>query len=384
MSGYEDEAPAYRTIRMTVQDSPIAAFADQEAWLARERYPRLQGVEPAEYFFAKERETGGWELSEYGASVPQQARDSLGSYFRRHAHDAELAGADDDRRRWMAAALRMDREVVDDVRVMGERFRIVRVAHFIRLGDSGPEPPRPSDPDPGEVGEAYRLPSGTKGFVVDPDTGTGLSDGILKLDLIQSAGILRGAPPEMTEEARRAVHTHAGGVLLPAVFLICARTDGKWRFHNPGATHATPQAARDDLAMWLRVMAPFTLELTGAERTAYAEAADRLDQKRSNTLTVDGSRFRVTRAERLVRIGPDGPEGPRPSDFDPEPPVEIQTRQLRAQGLGPEDPEDSGETDEPDEATEPDECTLEFKRLMAAEEARRAAAKERGRRRNHG
>jgi hypothetical protein len=374
MSGYEDEVPAYRTIRMTVQEGPIAAFADQEAWLARDRYPKLRGVGLAEYFYAKELETGGWELPEFGASTPQGARDSLGSYFRRHAHDAELAGDEKARRRWMTAALRMDREVVDEVRVMGERLRIIRVAHFIRLGDAGPEPPRPSDPDPGEVGEAHRLPSRNKGFVVDPYTGTGVSEGILKLDLIQSVGILRGAPPEMAEEARRAAHTHPGGVLLPAVYLICDRTDRKWQFHNPGTTHATPQAARDALARWLRVMAPFTLELTEAERTAYAEAADRLDEKRANTLTVDGHRFRVTRAERLVRIGPDGPESPRPSDFDPEPPVEVQTRQLKEQGLWREE----------EELSEPDERALEFKRLVEEEEARRIAAKEERRRRRRG
>nr|WP_245685843.1 DUF5954 family protein [Streptomyces niveus] len=37
--------------------------------------------------------------------------------------------------------------------------------------------------------------------------------------------------------------------------------------------------------------------------------------------------------EQLVRIGPDGPEGPRPSAFDPEPPVELHSKQLREQGL---------------------------------------------------
>jgi hypothetical protein len=408
MSGYEDNAPAYLTVRMTQQDSPVAAFADQEAWHARERYPQLHGVGIAEYFWARERETGGWELSEYGGSWPQQARDSLGSHFRLRAQAVEkaaekaaaeaaeaavphadgpageAAGQTADKpagtaagekaagaaKKWMAAALRMDREVVDDIEVMGERFRIIRTAHFIRSGTAGPEPPRPSDPDAGEVGESYRVPSRTKGFVVDPHTGTGLSDGILKLDLLPLAAILPGAPDEMNDDARLAVHRYPGGVLLPAAFLISDRVDGRWEFHDPGSTYSTPQGARDALAYWLRVMAPFSLRLPDGKRAEYAAAADRLDEKRANTVSVDGHRFRVTRVERLVRIGPDGPEGPRPSDYDPEPPVEVQTRQLQDQGVIDEEGNDL-------RPRETDPRTAELKALWEQEEARHLAAKAR-------
>jgi hypothetical protein len=118
-------------------------------------------------------------------------------------------------------------------------------------------------------------------------------------------------------------------------------------------------------------MAPVTLRLSEEERTAYARAADRLDDRRSNVVSLAGGhRFRVTRVERLVRIGPDGPEGPRRSDFDPEPPIEVHTRQLKEQGLWKEE----------DEPLEPDERTLELKRLWEAEERRRVAARERRRR----
>ncbi|MEU1626760.1 DUF5954 family protein [Streptomyces sp. NPDC020096] len=364
MSGYEDKVPSYLMVRVTPQEGPIAAFAEQEAWQARERYPELMGVGVPEFFHATEWEAGGWELSEYGADTPQQARDSLGSRFRMRAKDA---GEDRVRRKWMAAALRMDREVVDDVRVLGERFRIVRASQFIRMSGSGPEPPRPSDPDPAEAGEAYQLPSRTKGFLMDPFTGTGLSDGILKLDLVQFIGSVPGAPPEVVEDARRAAERYPGGVLLPAVFTLSERVDGRWKAHSPGASPSTPQGARDALATWLRVMGPFTLELDEAEREQFARAADRLDEKRSNALSAAGRRFRVTRVERLVRIGPDGPEGPRPSDFDPDPPIEVQVKQLKAQGLWKEE----------DEPLELDERTLKLKRLWEQEEERRAAVKER-------
>ncbi|WKX69151.1 DUF5954 family protein [Streptomyces sp. XD-27] len=369
MSGYEDEVPAYLTVRVTLQDGPIAAFAEQEAWEARERYPKLMGLGAPEFFHAKELETGGWELSGYGNGTPQQARDSLGSSFRKRAAEAAGAGEEKAHRKWLAAAARMDREVVDDVRVQGERHRIVRAAHFIRAGGGGPEPPRPSDPDPGEVGESYRLPCRTKGFVVDPFAGTGLSDGILKLDLVRFAGASVGGPPEMAEDARRAIARYPGGVLLPAAYAVSERVDGQWQAHNPGSTYSTPQGARDALATWLRVMAPFTMELDETERAEYARAADRLDDKRGNAVSVAGRRFRVTRVERLVRIGPDGPEGPRPSDFDPDPPIEVQTARLKAEGLWKERDED--------EPIELDERTLELKRLWDQEEVRRAVAKER-------
>ncbi|MGW0732022.1 DUF5954 family protein [Streptomyces sp. NPDC002851] len=367
MTGYEDRVPGYLTFRVAPQEGPIAAFAEQEAWQARERYPNLMGVGLAEYFHARELDAGGWELSEYGNDTPQAARDTLGSYFRKRAKGAEDAGDAKARKKWMAAALRMDREVVDELRVCGERLRIVRAARFIRMGRSGPEPPRPSDPDPGEVGEAYQVPSRTKGFVVDPYVSTGLSDGLLKLDLVRFIGTSPDMGAEMREDALRAVERYPGGVLLPAEFMVSERVDGRWKAHDPGATSATPQGARDSLAGWLRVMGPFTLQLSKAERAEYARAADDLDAKRGNSLSVGGRRFRITRVERLIRVGPDGPEGPRPSDFDPEPPVEVQTRQLKEQGLWKKE----------DEPLELDERTLELKELWEQEEARRAAAKER-------
>ncbi|MEU4659537.1 DUF5954 family protein [Streptomyces sp. NPDC023723] len=366
MSGYADRVPGYLTFRVAHQEGPIAAFAEQEAWEARERYPRLMGVGLGEFFHARALDTGGWELSEYGNDTPQGARDSMGSHFRMRAKDAEEAGDAKGHRTWMAAALRMDREVVNELTVDGERFRIVRASKFIRMGNGGPEPPRPSDPDPAEVGEGHSVPRPTKGFVVDPYTSAGLSDSLLKFDLVQLVGAGAGAPEDVRADARRAAQECPGGVLLPAVFMVAERTDGEWQSHNPGASHSSPQGARDALAGWLRVMAPFTLRLSDEKKAEYARAADKLDAKRGNSLTVDGTRYRVTRVERLVRIGPDGPEGPRPSDYDPEDPIDVQVRKLKAEGLWKEE----------DEPLELDERTLELQALWDAEEKRRLAVKE--------
>lgn len=375
MSGYEDSVPAYLTVRMSAPEGPVAALADEEAWYARERYPDLLGAGMAEYFWARELETGGWELCEYGGSWPQQARDSLGSHFRLNAQRAGKEGDANGQRRWYAAALRMDHEVVNEVSVLGERFRIVRAAHFIRSGPAGPEPPRPTDPDPAEVGDGHRVPSRTKGFVVDPLTGTGMSDGILKLDLLPMAPVLKDAPGGMNDEARAAIHRYPGGVLLPAAFVISDRVNGRWGFHQPGNVYSTPQGARDSLAFWLRVMAPFRQRMDEEQKAEYVAAADRLDEKRSNVVTIDGHRFRITRVERLVRIGPDGPELPRPSDYDPEVPVEVQNRQLRAEGVIDEEGRDLAPAG-------PDPRADELRRLWQEEEARRVAwqaARRRGR-----
>jgi hypothetical protein len=41
----------------------------------------------------------------------------------------------------------------------------------------------------------------------------------------------------------------------------------------------------------------------------------------------------VIRVQTLVRVGPDGPEPVRPSDYDPEPPMTGETAALREMGL---------------------------------------------------
>ncbi|UNZ16926.1 DUF5954 family protein [Streptomyces sp. 891-h] len=342
-----DRVPPYRTIRVAPLAEPVAAMADEEAWLARERYPVLMGFRPV-FGPARERRTEAdgkarWQLLSYfGAPTPQSARDGLGSHFRRRAHEAREAGDEETRAACQAAAERLDREALDELTVLGERYRVVRAENVIRSGPAGPEPPRPSDPDPAAPGTARRLPDRTAGFVLDAAAPTGPSEGILKAELLASAH-REGDEPQVREDARRAAVTHPGGVLLPPAFLFAEEECGAWRSETGDS--GTPQEARDSLTMLLRVLAPALQNLDEATRAVYKEAADRLDEERGVELRFAGRRLRLVRVERFVRIGPDGPEGPRPSDYDPDEPVLVQDERMRAEEV---DVEDEDEADDPE------------------------------------
>ncbi|WP_030620671.1 DUF5954 family protein [Streptomyces sclerotialus] len=358
----QDDVPAYRTIRVTALEQPVAALADVEAWRARDTYPDIRFAGGPVFGVAREREEGGWELHPYFCGLtPQDARDSLGSHFRMLAREAERAGDGVAREAAAWAVERMDREPLDELTVRGDRYRVVRAERFIRTGPDGPEPPRPTDLDPGEVGRAREVPDPTAGFVVDPVNATGMSEGILKLELLGGLRPKDSVPPEVRADALRAAETHPGGVLLPATFMTAEYEEGRWRPESSGIS-TTPQDSRDGLALALRVMMPWQLGLGPEAQREYARAADRLDAERADELEVAGRRFRTVRVERLVRIGADGPEGPRPSDPDPDPPPGVHAEQLRAQGLL---------DDDEDEPLELDEQTQELARRFEEEALRR-------------
>jgi hypothetical protein len=363
VTDFRDQVPAYQTVRMTVPKTPVAALADTEAWQARGAYPQVHFAGGPAFGVAHEREDGGWELHPYfGAPAPQDARDGLRPYFARRGAEAEAAGDRRAARKWLAAAGRMDREAVDEIAVLGTRYRVVRADKFVRTGPLGPEMPRPTDPDPGEVGWACRVPDPAAGFVIDPVIATGLSEGILKLELLAAVRPRGTVPDEVREDSLRAARSHPGGVLLPAAFVAAELSRGHWRPLSI-ETEPTPQGARDWLVGHLRITVPWELNLGPAERAVYAEGADRLDDERADELTVAGRRFRIVRVERLIRIGPDGPEGPRPSDPDPQLPVLAQEQQLREQGLWNDE--------DKDKPVELSEDSKRFRQLFREEEERR-------------
>lgn len=363
MDEHGDDVPAYQTIRMTTPEAPVAALADVEAWKARKTYPSMLFAGGPVFGVARERDEGGWELHPYfSALAPQDARDGLGAHLRVLSQQAERAGDAEAAAELLAAGDRLDWEALDEMTVRGSRYRVVRAERFIRMGPDGPEPPRDTDPDPSGPGDAHDSPDPAAGLVIDPVNATGVSEGILKVELL--AALRKGGtvPRDVRDDSRAAARTHPGGVLLPATFMTAEREGGRWRPDSSG-TSTTPQSARDGLAMQLRVMLPWQKDLGPGEREVYSRAADLLDAERCDELDVAGRHFRIVRVERLVRIGPDGPEGPRPSDPDPTPPVMVQDREMREQGLIKDD--------EDEESAEPDERTRKFMDLFDEERRRR-------------
>jgi hypothetical protein len=104
----------------------------------------------------------------------------------------------------------------------------------------------------------------------------------------------------------------AGG---PVFGLARERPDGGWEL-RPYFSGLAPQDARDGLSWYLRKLAH---DADDAARADYLAAGDRLDREAPNEVTVRGERFRVVRAERYIRMGPDGPEPPRATDPDHTP-----------------------------------------------------------------
>lgn len=366
MAEMGENVPVYRMIKVTGPQGPVEAVADVEAWQARTAYPDVLGVGSPVFGVARERESGGWEvIDSFAGLAPQDSRDCMGSQFRKLAQRMAEAGDAAARAECLRAAERLDWEALDEMTVLGARYRVVRAERFIRTGPDGPEPPRPSDPDPAEPGESHRVPDPGDGFVIDPAQATASAQGALKVELLSLVCKAGTVPDDVRDDSLRASYTHPGGVLLPAAFMTAERIGGRWVPDSVGV-EATPQEARDGLAMSLRVMIPWRLGLSDAEQRPYTAAADHLDATRADELEVRGRRFRVVRVERLVRIGPDGPEGPRPSDHDPQPPVMVQCG-------GQTDAEEEDADEAP--LAEPSEDAQRLHALIEAEVARHRATR---------
>ncbi|WP_329586119.1 DUF5954 family protein [Kitasatospora sp. NBC_01250] len=368
MADLGEDVPGYRTIRMTALEAPVAVLADVEAWQARDAYPDLVSGGGPVFGVARELEAGGWRLHRFFCNdTPQGARESMSVTFRKLAQAAEREGRTADHEECMAAAVRLDWEKIDEMTVLGTRYRVVRAERFIRTGPDGPEPPRPSDPDPAGLGEGSEAPDPGDGLVIDPVTPTGMSEGILKAELLALVRAEGTVPAEVRDDSRVAARTHPGGVLLPATFMSAERTAGRWAPFS-GADSTSPQGAREVLAVHLRVMAPIMHRLGPKERAAYTRAADRFEEERASDLKLAGRHWRIVRVERLVRFGPDGPEMSRPSDHDPELPVLEHDRILREAGELP---------DEDDAPIELDETQEEMLRAFRHEQERRRQRRKR-------
>ncbi|GAU71033.1 hypothetical protein SSP35_26_00040 [Streptomyces sp. NBRC 110611] len=273
---------------------------------------------------------------------PQQARDSLNSLLWFRAKDETQDR--EERRALLAAVARLESERVDELTVLGTRYRIVRAEEYAGIGADGIELPRPTDPEPAtpDWDRGSREAEIDDGLVLDPDAPVTPSQAAERLTLRGMAYAGSPYPDDVLADSHRALDTHPDVLLLPATFLIVERTGTGWK---PGSgLHATAQEARKtldfSLTYWeprMRGLIPMnpgaeidarTLIADGAatadsELAAYARASDQLRAGRINQLEVHGTVYRIGRARRLLRWGPDGPEGPRPSDTNSHHPDRI-------------------------------------------------------------
>ena len=275
------------------------------------------------------------------AGFPQMSRDSLNSLLWFRAKDEAKDRAE--RRALLAAVTRLETEPVDELTVLGTRYRVVRAEEYAGSGVNGIEQPRPTDPEPlvPEWSLASKEPRVDAEVVLDPDAPVTPAMATERLALRNFVYAGSRFPDYVIEESRRALRTHPDVVLLPTTFAVVERDDPGWEPVSRG--HATAHGARRSLDFFLTWLEPRTHGLlpvdadrdldarteaarnpdAAPELVAYAEASDRLRTGRCNQLEVFDTTYRVIRSRRMLRWGPDGPEGPRPSDASEHVPERI-------------------------------------------------------------
>jgi hypothetical protein len=306
----------------------VAGSARLEALRAQRTHPATLWFGPT--YGVMEQTDAGWLMSCMTDPTPQAARDGLGWWFRILARRRSTAEAEREEY-WEASAL-LERERRNELTVAGRRLRVVRADRFFRYGLTGPEQPRSTDSDTDRAAKHGIFDKLTAGLL-----GPGETPGGTALLGERWEAVPKGAmvPAEVTRDAQRALTSHPKIAMLVPRFAVAEEKDGHW----PAQTGAipSPHDARRALATYFREIVPVMLEPSDEELAAYRQAAERLERDRVHQVRVAGRRFRIIRIETAVRIGPDGPEPPRPSDHDPDPPLTGETEELRTWDLIDED-----------------------------------------------
>ncbi len=302
----------------------MAGSARLEALRAQRTHPATLWFGPS--YGVMELTDAGWLMSGMNDPTPQSARDGLGWWFRVQARRRSTDPADREDF-WEASAL-LERERRNELTVAGRRFRVVRADRFFRYGLTGPEPPRSTDSDTvvsPEHGIFVKFTAGLLGPSETPGSAALLGE--------RWEAVPRGTmvPPDVTRDAQRALTAYPKIVMLVPRFAVTEEKDGHWPAQTSAIT--SPDEARRTLATYFREIVPVMLKPTEAELAAYRHAADRLERECVHQIRVAGRRFRIIRVETAVRVGPDGPEPPRPSDHDPDPPLTGETAELRTWDL---------------------------------------------------
>ncbi|MDG4838382.1 DUF5954 family protein [Micromonospora sp. WMMD967] len=98
-------------------------------------------------YAAAESVGGSWRPYSRAVATPQLARDEI-AFGLRHIEPRLLRLTADQAVAYQQTADTLDSDPVDEVTVLGRHFRVTRIETLVRMGASGPEMPRPSDPDP--------------------------------------------------------------------------------------------------------------------------------------------------------------------------------------------------------------------------------------------
>ncbi|WP_435972170.1 DUF5954 family protein [Streptomyces sp. Qhu_M48] len=349
MSGESAGAGGWPVV-VRVPVEPVEAAMEADALDAAVRNSTLAVRGPL-FGVATPSEAGGrrWRVVvEVTHGCPQDARDALNSLLWFRAKDE--ATSREERRALLAAVARLESECVDELTVLGTRYRVVRAEEYAGTDEHGDiETPRPTDPEPltpdWSPGAAVAGPRVDDGLVLDPEEPVTPLQAAERLSLRSLAYTGTRFPTPVLEDSARAVETHPDVLLMPAAFLIVERSgDGPW---TPGSgLQPTAHDARRTLDFALTWMEPRTRGLIPyeadravdartpatadgpavAELAEFAKAADRLRAGRCDEVEAHGTVYRIARSRRLLRWGPDGPEGPRPSDVSAHAPAALHPR----------------------------------------------------------
>ncbi|MER6914552.1 DUF5954 family protein [Streptomyces sp. NPDC000594] len=273
------------------------------------------------------------------SNYPQEARESLNSQLWYRAKDEARDRAE--RRALLAAVARLETERVDELTVSGTRYRVARAEEYAGTGPGGLEQPRPTDPGPDATEWDGAEPKIDEDLVLDLDAPVSPTQAVEQLALRDMYYLDDDSPKQARDDARRALETHPDVLLLPAAFTVVEEAEDGWK--PISGPHITAHAARRSLEFvlawaWPRLHglisfdaqretdARSVVEAGGdeaAELAPYAAAANRLRAGPVNRVELDGTWYQIARTRRLVRWGPDGPEGPRPSDRDGQEPLQL-------------------------------------------------------------
>ncbi|HEY8479276.1 MAG TPA: DUF5954 family protein [Spirillospora sp.] len=270
---------------------PVAAVMLADACRALSAYPELVVV--GTLFTAAEQRPGGWQVVCPSDPLPQGARELLADRLEDLAVDADAAEAAELR----DAAWELRDGSADEVTAGGRRLRIVRIEQLVRTGPDGPEPPRPTDLD--------TRPGPRLEFLPEDGPASDLVTAELLCQVLDAAAA----------EGNEPNGAFLTPVSLAPAFTVAERSDRRWR--PVGRLHDTPRQARESLVTYFRHIVPAVESPGDADLAAFAEAADVMEaEPRRNGIAVAGRRFRIVRVERITLMSPDGPEPPRPADFD--------------------------------------------------------------------